>query len=189
MYCCSTATGDYWLPGANVVGLATASIDESAELRWKEFGFAITLQCFQCNITVTVAASFDSSSFTLPSSTILVSAVYYIELSEEPSVPATVEFDHLDLLNSSSQNMMFGVARKDQPYTFRLFSGDFTSRKLHGKFRLPKSRRLLAAFCLQRSEEKYSAHVFCEHEGQSLWRLTVVTIPRLTAYKQVGLIG
>ena len=172
---CSSATGDYWLPGANVVGLATASMDRSAELTWKELDFTISLRClFRCNITI--AAGF-SSGFTFPSDATLVSAVYYIELSEEPAVPATVEFDHLDLLNSSSESMKFGLARIKQP-SFRLFAGDFTSRKLHGRFRLPKSPLLLAAFCFQcTSEITYSAHVFCEHEGPHLWKLTVVTVP------------
>ena len=181
---CSSATGDYWLPGANVVGLATASINRSAELTWKELDFTISLQCLiKCHITV--AAGF-SSGFTFPSDATLVSAVYYIELSEEPAVPATVEFDHLNLLNSSSESMKFGLARKKQP-SFRLFPGDFTSKKLHGRFRLPKSPLLLAAFCYQCSSEiKYSAYVFCEHEGPTLWKLIVVTVPRLTAYAQVS---
>lgn len=153
---------------------------------WKELDFTVSLQCLaRCNITV--AAGF-SSGFTFPSDATLVSAMYYIELSGEPALPATVEFDHLDLLNSSSVSMKFGLARKTKP-SFTLFPGDFTSRKLHGRFRLPKPPLLLAAFCYQCSSEvKYSAHVFFEHEGPTLWKLIVVTVPRLTAHEQVRVI-
>ena len=185
----SAATGDYWLPGANLIGLATSSISRNTKL--KEYGFSLTLPCTRvCNVTVAASLS-DGVVYKLPSDATLVSALYYMELSKEPATSVTVEFDHIALSNSNDKIVRFGIARSKPPFQFKLYPGDFTSRGVHGRIEIAEFPVFVAAFELTGSsilEAHYSAHVFCEHEGPHLWKLIVVTVPRLTAYKQVRLI-
>ena len=191
-YPCS-ATGSAWLPGANVVGLATASIDQrfTAQLEWKEFGLTINLALAvpdTCNVTIAAGISGD---FHLPSDTVLISAVYYIQISTSPSNPATAECE-VQVLNSRSKSnaMRFGFAWNEPPYTFELRAGDFASRKQHGSVHLPRTPLVVAAFHSQSSgtlQTKYFARVFSQREGPTLWKLVVVAVPRLAAFEQVGM--
>ena len=185
----SSATGDYWLPGANVIGLATSSIKRNTKLIWETNGFALTLPCTHvCNVTI-VASLTEGDVYKLPSTAMLVSALYYIQLSNERCISAIVEFDHLALLNSSSTNLRFGIARNEPPFQFELYPGDFTSRKLHGRIHISGFPVVLGAFQTSTTlATRYSAHVFCDYKGPSLWKLTVVAVPRLSAYEQVGLL-
>ena len=151
--------------------------------------------CFRahvCNVTVAASLS-EGVVYKLPSTATVVSALYYIQLSKEPSTPVTVEVDHLALLNSSRKTVMFGIARNKPPFQFQLYPGDFTSRELHvhGRIEILDFPIFLAVFQLPSSsilETAYSAHVFCDCEGPYSWTLTVVTAPRLAAYEQVRLI-
>ena len=157
---------------------------------WETNGFALTLPCTHvCNVTI-VASLSEGDVYKLPSTATLVSALYYIQLSKEVSISATVEFDHFALLNDSSTNLRFGIARNKPPFRFEPHSGDFTARKLHGSIQISGFPVVLAAF--QRSNTlatRYSAHVFCDYKGPGLWKLTVVAVPRLSAYEQVGIIS
>lgn len=184
----SSATGNYWLPGTNVVGLATASVWMTTQLEWKEFGFTIKVTFFDfdmCNVTI---AASTSGEFGIPSNTILVSAVYYIQISKMTSLPATAECE-LEVLSSHSKNVSFGLAWEGPPYTFDLNAGDLASRKLQRSIRLPKTPLVIAAFHSQMPGAadvmKYFAHVFRQREGPTLWKLIVVVIPRLLAFEQV----
>lgn len=141
----SSATGNYWLPGTNVVGLATASVWMTTQLEWKEFGFTIKVTFFDfdmCNVTI---AASTSGEFRIPSNTILVSTVYYIHISKMTSLPATAECE-LEVLSSHSKNVSFGLAWEGPPYTFDLNAGDLASRKLQRSIRLPKTPLVVAAF-------------------------------------------
>ena len=83
------------------------------------------------------------------------------------------------------------MARSKPPFQFKFYPGDFTSRRVHGRIESAEFPVFVAAFELTGSsilEAHYSAHVFCEHKGPHLWKLTVVTVPRLTANEQVRLI-
>ena len=181
------ATGIYWVPGTNVVALATVSIKRSTVLEWKEFGFALNITLVEsdmCNVTIAASISGD---FKIPSNTMLVSVVYYIQVATELYVPPLVECE-LEVWNSYGKDMRFGFAWKGPPYTFDLHTGDFTSRKLRGIIRIPNTPLLVAAFHSQSSgilETKYFARVFSQREGSTLWRLIVVVIPRLLAFEQV----
>lgn len=139
-----------------------------------------------CSVTVAAGISGD---FRIPSDTVLVSAVYYIEISTDPSVSATAKCE-VEVLNSHSKSstVRYGFAMTGPPYTFDLGADDFTSRKLHGKIQLPKTPLVLAAFNVQSSgvvETEYSARVFSQREGPTLWKLTVVILPTLLAFEQV----
>ena len=190
-YPCS-ATGSNWLPGANVVGLATASINErfTAQLEWKEFGFAINLALAEpdtCNVTIAAGVS---GEFCFPSNTVLVSAVYYIQISTSPSNPATAECK-VQVLNSRSKSsaMRFGFAWNGPPYTFELRAGDFASRQQHGSVHLPRTPLVVAVLHSQSSgvlQTKYLARVFSQREGPTLWKLIVVAVPGISAFEQVG---
>ena len=95
------------------------------------------------------------------------------------------------LSNSNDKIVRFGIARSKPPFQFKLYPGDFTSRGVRGRIEIAEFPVFVEAFELTGSsilEAHYSAHVFCEHEGPHLWKLIVVTVPRLTAYKQVRLI-
>ena len=68
-----------------MIGLATASIWMSTELEWKELEFMITITLVEyevCNVTIAAAIS---GEFEIPSNGILVSVVYYIELTKSHS--------------------------------------------------------------------------------------------------------
>ena len=151
---------------------------------------SLTLPCTHvCNVTV--AASLSGVVYKLPSDASLVSALYYIELSKEPATSVTVQFDHIALLNSNDKIVRFGIARSKLPFQFKFYPGDFTSRRVHGRIEIGEFPVYVAAFELTGSsilEVHYSAHVFCEHEGPHLWKLTVVTVPRVTANEQIRLI-
>lgn len=186
-YLCS-ATGSYWVPGTNVVGLATVSIKRSTKLEWKEFGFALNVALVEsdmCNITIAAAISGD---FKIPSNTMLVSVVYYIQVSTERlNVPPLVECE-LEVWSNCGKGVRFGFARNEPPYTFDLHTGDFNSRKLHGSIRIPNTPLLVAAFHSHSSgilETQYFARVFSQRKGSILWRLIVVVTPRLLAFEQV----
>lgn len=176
-----------------MIGLATASINRrfEAQLEWKEFGLTMNLILSEpdiCNVTVAAGISGD---FRIPSNTVLVSAVYYIEICTDPSVSATAKCE-VEVLNSRSKSstVRYGFAWNGPPYTFDLGADDFTSRKLHGKIQLPKTPLVVAAFHVQSSgvlETEYSAHVFSQREGPTLWKLTVVIFPTLLAFEQVRL--
>ena len=144
----SAATGDYWLPGANVIGLATASISRSTKLIWKECSLSWTLPCTHvCNVTV-VASLSEGVVYKLPSDAFLVSALYYIELSKEPATSVTVQFDHIALSNSNNKIVRFGIARSKPPFQFKFYPGDFTSRRVHGRIEIAEFPVFLAAFKL-----------------------------------------
>ena len=161
----------------------------STELEWEEFGFMITITLAEyevCNVTIAAAIS---GEFEIPSNAVLVSVVYYIQLSKT-SKPATAKCE-LEVVNSRSKCMRFGFAWSGPPYTFNLSAGDFAPRNLHGSIHLPKTPLVIAAFHSQSSgmlETMYFAHVFSQHGRPTLGRLIVVAIPRLAAFEQVGLI-
>lgn len=139
-----------------------------------------------CHVTIAAAISGD---FRIPSKTALVSAVYYIQISADPSISPTAECE-VEVLNchSRSNTMRFGFASSGQPYTFYLGAGDFASRKLHGRIQLPNTTLLVAVFHAETSgilEAEYTAHVFSQREGPTLWKLTVVILPTLLAFEQV----
>ena len=142
----SAATGDYWLPGANVIGLATASISRSTKLTWKEYGFSLTLPCIHvCNVTI-VASLSKGVVYKLPSDASLVSALHYIELSKEPAT--SVELDHIALSDSNNKIVRFGIARSKPPFQFKFYPGDFTSRRVHGRIEIAEIPVFVAAFKL-----------------------------------------
>ena len=78
----------------------------STELEWKEFGFTINIMLAEykvCNVTIAAAIS---GEFEIPFNAILVSVVYYIQLSKT-SKPATAKCE-LEVVNSRSKRMRFG---------------------------------------------------------------------------------